>query len=183
MIMNSIFKSLLVFVFLTAAGFAAATDFAETKKKAEAGDADAQFKIGYAYYKRGGANDSAEAMKWWRKAAEQGYANAQFNLGAMYGNGGRGVPKDFAEAVKWFRKAAEQGYAEAQSSLGAMYYDGEGVPKDLVQAHVWYNIAGANGNGYAQGRLTNVENDLTSDQKAEAMKLARELFAKLPKGN
>ena len=173
--------TLLIFLLVAAAGFAA-IDFAETKKKAEAGDAKAQSKIGYAYFKRGGANDSVEAMKWWRKAAEQGYAPAQFNLGAMYGNGGRGVPKDDAEAVKWFRKAAEQGYAEAQSSLGAMYYDGEGVPKDLVQAHVWYNIAGANGNGYAQGRLATVENYLTSEQKAEAMKLARELFAKLPKG-
>jgi TPR repeat protein len=46
--MNRILKSLLVFVLLAAAGFAA-DDFAETKKKAEAGDATAQSKLGEMY--------------------------------------------------------------------------------------------------------------------------------------
>ena len=43
--MNTTLKSLLLFVLLTAAGFAA-DDFAETKKKAEAGDAEAQSALG-----------------------------------------------------------------------------------------------------------------------------------------
>ena len=144
--MNSALKSLLVFVLLAAAGFAAAPDFAETKKKAVAGDAAAQYSLGSKYYN------------------------------------GVGVPKDYAEAVKWFRKAAEQGLAFGQTSLGAMYGNGDGVPKDLVQAHVWWNIAGANGDKDAKKLLALVEEQMTPEQKAEAMKLARELFAKLPKG-
>ena len=62
-----------------------------------------------------------------------------------------------------------------------MYANGKGVPKDLVQAHVWLNIAGANGNQSAKRYLMSVESGMAPDQKAEAMKLARKLFAKLPK--
>ena len=126
--------------------------------------------------------DEAKAVKWYRLAAKQEYAPAQFNLGTMYRNG-NGVPKDYPEAVQWYRKAAEQGDAMAQGSLGVMYYNGYGVPIDFVQAHVWFNIAAANGNEFAKPRLAIVEKQITSEQKAEAMKLARELFAKLPKGS
>jgi TPR repeat protein len=62
-----------------------------------------------------------------------------------------------------------------------MYAEGEGVLKNLVQAHVWFNIAGANGKEDAKKNLAIIEKEMTQDQKAEAMKLARELFAKLPK--
>ena len=180
--MRPILKSLLVFVLLAAAGFAE-DYFAETEKKAEAGDASAQNYLGAVYDNGvGRPQDSAKAVKWYRLAADQGIANAQFNLGVMY-NDGEGVPKDFAEAVKWFRKAAEQGRAKAQYNLGLMYAKGEGVPKDLVQAHVWWNIAGANGHENAKKNLGIIEKQMTDSQKEKAMDLARELFAKLPKGN
>lgn len=98
--MNPILKSLLVFVLLAAAGFAV-DDFAETKKKAEAGDAEAQCVLGVMYYNGEGVlKDDEESVKWYRKAAEQGNATAQFNLGIAYENG-LGVPKDSAEAVAW----------------------------------------------------------------------------------
>ena len=142
--MNSFLRTLLLFILLAAAGFAA--DFAETKKKAEAGDAWAQYNLGYAYCN------------------------------------GEGVPKDYAEAVKWYRLAADQGDANAQSEVGRMYYEGAGVPKDLVQAHVWSNIAGANGSEIAKNNLAIAEKQMTDSQKEKAMDLARELFAKLPKG-
>ena len=143
--MNSMLKSLLVLVLLAAAGFAQASDFAETKKKAEQGDAD-----------------------------------AQSNLGKMYANGD-GVPKDSAEAVKWFRKSAEQGYAAAQHNLGVMYYNGTGVIKNPAQAHAWWSIAGSRGFKEAKKNLVSLEKEMTAEQKAEAMKLARELFARLRK--
>ena len=95
---------------------------------------------------------------------------------------GTGVLKDDEEAVKWYRKAAYEGDSAAQNSLGVMYAEGKGVLKDLVQAHVWYNIAGANGHESAKKNLANIEKEMTFEQKAEAMKLAHELFAKLPKG-
>ena len=84
--------------------------------------------------------------------------------------------------MKWYLLAAKQGFEIAQLNLGLKYANGEGVPKDLVQAHVWWNIAGAIGDADAKTKLAIIEKQMTPDQKAEAMKLARELFAKLPKG-
>ncbi len=73
--MHRIFRTLLVFVFLAAAGFAA--DFAEWRKKAETGDANAQFNLGVMYDNGMGVpKDDAEAAKWYRLAAEQGNAMA-----------------------------------------------------------------------------------------------------------
>ena len=62
-----------------------------------------------------------------------------------------------------------------------MYTTGEGLPKDAVLAHVWFNITGANGDERSRKNLVIVEKEMSSDQKAEAIKLARELFEKLPK--
>jgi hypothetical protein len=90
---------------------------ASLRKAAERGDAEAQYKLGLAYFEGEGVRqDQTEAVKWFRKAAEQGHANAQSNLGAAYFEGD-GVKQDRAEAVKWYRKAAEQGHAPAQSAL------------------------------------------------------------------
>ena len=50
-------------------------------KKAEQGDADAQFNLGYLYESgRGVSQDYNEAAKWYRKAAEQGHEKAIRNL-------------------------------------------------------------------------------------------------------
>ena len=47
-------------------------------KKAEQGDAEAQYRLGSCYYNGDGVNeDKAEAVKWYRKAAEQGDSNAR----------------------------------------------------------------------------------------------------------
>jgi len=55
--------------------------------------------FGMMYYAgQGVPQDSAEAVKWYRKAAEQGLPSAQFNLGLMYDKR-QGVPQNFVEAV------------------------------------------------------------------------------------
>src|SRR5229473_6088037 len=72
----------------------------EVKAKAEAGDADSEYRLGLCYYNgEGVAKDFSEAVKWYRKAAEQGFAKAQGYLGRCYARG-EGVTQDFAEAVK-----------------------------------------------------------------------------------
>ena len=178
-LLGRILTCLLAFGLLASAVFA--EDLAETRKKAEQGDAAAQFNLGLMYADGDGVpKDAVEAVKWYRKAAEQGNADAQFNLGLMYDNGKR-VPKDAVEAVKWYRKAAEQGNANAQYNLGNMYNRGEGVPRDLVQAHMWWNIAGAKGDEDAKKILAIIEKQMTDSQKEKATDLARELFARLEK--
>ena len=121
-----------------------------TTKRAEQGNANAQFNLGLIYDNgRGVPQDFAEAAKWYRLAAEQGQADAQCNLGVMYSEG-QGVAQDYAEAVKWYRQAAEQGQAGAQFNLGGSYREGEGVPQDYAEAVKWYRLAAEQ--GYAGGQ-------------------------------
>ena len=65
-----------------------ADDIETMRKAAEAGDADAQYRLGVMYYGHGLVPlDATEAAKWYRKAAGQGHASAQYKLGLMYDNG------------------------------------------------------------------------------------------------
>ncbi|MSU46645.1 MAG: sel1 repeat family protein [Lacunisphaera sp.] len=106
-----------LFALLATAGFAAEDLFAETKKKAEAGDAFAQRYLGIMYeFGEGVPKDDAEAVKWYRKAADQGHAAAQSNLGVSYANG-TGVPKDLVQAHVWWNIAGAKGYEKAKENL------------------------------------------------------------------
>ena len=98
----------------------------------------------------------------------------------MYVNG-NGVPQDYEQAVKWFTKAAEQGDANAQSILGRFYAGGIGVPQDYIRAHMWCNIAAANGDEEGREKRDALAKEMTSDQLAEAQKMAREMVEANPK--
>lgn len=86
-------------------------------RKAEQGDAAAQFHLG-ARYKNGEGvrQDYQEALKWYRKAAAQDYADAQLILGAMH-YVGQGVEQDKVKAFEWWSQAARQGNEAARKSL------------------------------------------------------------------
>jgi TPR repeat protein len=136
-----------------ALGISAGEDIAALRKRAEAGDAVAQYNLGVCYVDGNGVpQNMIEAVKWYLKAAEQGNANAQFNLGCCYCNGD-GVLKDPTEAVKWWRKAAEAGDASAQFNLGVCYVDGNGMPKNMAEGVKWYRKAAEQGNADAQHNL------------------------------
>lgn len=144
---------LFVFLAVGALGVSAAEDTAALKKRAEAGDAVAQYNLGVCYAKgEGVAKDEVEAVKWCRKAAEQGHAHAQYSLGVCYAIG-EGVPKNEVEAAKWYRKAAEQGHVSSQVNLGVCYHKGEGVPKDEAEAVKWFRKAAEQGDAKAQYNL------------------------------
>ena len=90
----------------------ATKSFEETKQKAEAGDAQAQFQLGNFYV----ASDMFEAVSWWQAAAEQGVPVAQYNVGVAYIRGGV-LPQDDAKAEEWWTKAAEGGHEGAKRAL------------------------------------------------------------------
>jgi len=123
---------------------------AEFIRKAESGDAQAQFELGRMYDNgQGVTKDEAEAVRWYRKAAEQGHEWAQYDLGVAYDNG-EGVAKDATEALRWYRKAAEQGDSDAQYSLGVAYHEAQGVTKDDAEAVRWFRKAAERGSAEAQ---------------------------------
>ena len=149
----------------------------ETRRRAEQGDADAQFTLGVRYANGDGViKDDEEAVRWYRLAAAQNNADAQVTLALMYVNG-IGVLKDEAEAVRWYRLAAAQDNAIAQLFLGSMYVEGRGVLKDPVLAHMWLNIAGANGNENARDARDALEGDMTPAEIGRATELARTCMA------
>ena len=134
-------------------------DNQELRKRAEQGDADAQYKVGALgdlaakeLGKEKAEKFKAGAVKWYRKAAEQGHAEAQYNLGCCY-SAGTGLAMDKAEAAKWYRKAGEQGHAKAQYNLGHCYDNGRGVKRDAIETVKWYRKAAEQGIADAQNNL------------------------------
>lgn len=135
-------------------------DLTLTRKRAEAGEVEAQVELGMLYCfgnltSVGVKQDKAQAVNWFQKAAEQGNANGQFMLGSCYA-GGIGVKKNVSEAIKWIRKAAEQDLAEAQSVLGQCYLTGDGVPHDEAEAKKWLQKASDHGHKSAKQLLDEI---------------------------
>ena len=152
-------------------------------REAEAGDANAQYRLGWMYEAGDGVpKDAAKAMEWWQKAAVQGDADAQYKLGLMYADGD-GVPKDAVKAVAWYQKAAAQGYAGAQHNLGVMYDNGRGVPKDAAKAVEWYQKAAAQGHADAQGNLGVMYGNGTGIRKDSVLGYAWTNLAAASSGN
>ena len=157
------------------------------REKTSAGDAAAQVSLGTLYADgQGVPQDDAEAVRWYRLGADQGYAAAQHNLGVMYANG-RGVAQDDAEAVRWLRLAADQGDAEALQNLGGMHADGgAGLDQDAVTADMWYTLAFDRkpeliDNEQVSGLRESLKERMSSEQIAEAQRLAREWDAAHPR--
>jgi len=123
----------------------------DLKNRAEAGDAEAQYKFAYTFSNKSDTNGAQEKIQWLKKAAEQGHPKASFDLGICY-TYGKGVAQDTTESLKWHRKAAALGISESCSFLGYQYKYGFGVPKDVTEAAKWYR-QGANRDGLARIQL------------------------------
>ena len=125
-----------------------ADDTAAIRKKAESGDAAAQFELAQYYVikaskargQKRALRDQKRAFDWYSSAAEQGFAKAQFDLGRMYILG-LGVTQDRSQGVDWQVKAAEQGLAYAQYDIGMQYLSGAILQQDLELALDMFNKA------------------------------------------
>jgi hypothetical protein len=77
------------------------------RRDADRGDAEAQYQIGFMYFRgQGVRQDYAQALSWYRRAADQGHLQAMEGLGGMY-QYGIGVPQDTAQARVWYQRAAQ----------------------------------------------------------------------------
>ena len=105
-------------------------ELAQLLVKAEAGDALAQFSLGWThYYAKGVVENSVEGVKWWTLSANQGNAEAQWELGGAYATG-RGVPQqDLVAAYAWYNIAAENGFIYAKK-------DKEKIAKSMFPGQV-----------------------------------------------
>lgn len=122
---SSSFRVIAVCALAAASVAAEDQDFASVQRKAQAGDAIAQYDLAKDYIGGTGvARDPVQGLAWLRKSADQGYFGAEYALAYMYLNGAEKLPKDEHEAAKWFRKAAKQQNKASQDKLAAMLAQG-----------------------------------------------------------
>lgn len=115
---------------------------------ANAGDANAQYALGYLYqYGMGAPVDTTQAARWYEKSARQGDRDAQYALGTLL-QFGDGVTQNFPQALAWFQKAAEgePPFADAEFAIARLYFRGLGVPLDLKRAIEWLKKASDHNN-------------------------------------
>lgn len=102
-----------------------AGNFAEAycvlKPHAEAGDAEAQYNIGWMYLNGYGLamNDSL-ALEWWQRASEQGYTDASFSIAMLYSLGEGQVEKNMDKAIEYYLMAVEDGHEDANMIIRSM---------------------------------------------------------------
>lgn len=127
---------------------------AAVRKAAQAGNPEAQFRLGVMYGNGDGVGlDYAQARAWFEKAAAQGHENALITLAWMYANG-TGVDADEDRARDLYLAAARRGSAKAQYVVGTMYRFAQyGVKKDVAKAVEWYLKAADQGMATAQFAL------------------------------
>ena len=117
----------------------------EVLQKADAGDAEAQWKAAY-YIVWENIKEDIEpdwlerAIRYFKLAAEQGYTDAMLDLAAMY-NIGRGVTHDMAQALYWWKQAAGVLCGRAFTSLGI--YDGREEDGTYTRTSYGYFLKGA----------------------------------------
>lgn len=85
-------------------------DLADLRRKADAGDTDAQLELGM--YLLQNEDTTAEGLDYIRGSAESGNPEAQTEWGFLHAIGAE-VPLDPEQSVQWYTKAAEQGNKEA----------------------------------------------------------------------
>lgn len=76
-----------------------------------------------------------------------------------------------------FGLLASRGCSLSPYFLGLMHQRGTGVLQDYCLAHMWFNIAASRGNRKAVDKLAKIGESMTSEQVAEAQKMARDWVA------
>lgn len=150
----------------TASAMVAVTQSAAEKEwlvQAEAGDAEAQFRLGLLYLNgMDSPTDTANATERFRAAANA-FLTTNSHSRATFA---RATP-DAAKALQWLSRAAEQGHKYAQPMLGDLYRAGKGTQKNIPAAIKWYKISAKSGNPWSAYELAmiyaNGEGDVAKD--------------------
>lgn len=154
-----------------------------TLEAANAGDPEAQYRIGRAALldTSHGKAAGAEAVHWLSRAAASGHSGAMLQLGKLY-RSGVGVPQNYAYAEKWVRASANAGNTDGMVELGRLYRSGLGVEQNAITAYVWFNRAAAQMNMDGVHERDSIALKLSADElkAAQAESVAAEGDPALP---
>jgi uncharacterized protein len=143
-----------------------------------AGDADAQYNLGQAYWLgRGVAEDARQAEDWYRRAAEQNQPKARDAYGLLLFQTGRRQ-----EALPYIEESAGHGLPQAQYVYATLLFNGDLVQKDWVRSYALMTRASAGGIQAASAGLAQLDKFIPLDQRQRGLQLARafELAADKP---
>ena len=152
----------------------------QVQKKAQAGDAQAQYELAVMYYEgKGIKKNHAEAFKCWLSAAKKGHVDSQRIVGDMYVSGD-GVSQNKKEAFRWFLMAAENGDSYSQLVVALAYDNGDadyGVKQDKAEAQKWFQRSSSSKDG-PSGIKQAAQNSMASQRNTT---LAAEFLKTKPK--
>ena len=116
----------------------ASSSISDLESAANQGDMEAQYLVGYAYFRGEGARENKEkGINYYELASAQGHPRAQYQLGLSYMTG-NGVIKDENRAGELFVSSAKSGHERA--SLDACVYY-QMIRKTPNEAAVWCYVA------------------------------------------
>lgn len=123
---------------------------AELLKKAQSGDAEAQYNMAESFLngRNGMTINDEQYVYWLTKAANnpdlENYkyriSKAQYDLGQLYKYGKHGLEENRSEFLRWAKKAAFNDYSPAAYSIG-IYYKSEYYGNDKQEAVYWLKKA------------------------------------------
>jgi TPR repeat protein len=135
----------------------ASAELRELVRRAEAGDALAEYGLGSRFANGTELPQSLErAAYWYRRAADRGNPDALYALGVAYRDG-IGVTADAREAMAWFRKASLAGRPHGAYEVGRLYEVGQLGPPNPRIAGGWYRIAANGGDEPAKEALAKLQ--------------------------
>lgn len=131
--------------------------YEELKKRAESGDAEAQYELASAYHTdrvHDGKDGDKEAVFWYGKAAAQGHTEAEYYFAHCI-RCGVGVRFSNAEgSLPYYLSAAKKGHQEAMKELFELYSGGLSCEKwDYDKAYYWIKTAAELGDAEAEYEL------------------------------
>lgn len=141
----------------------------EVKRKAEGGDAKAQFAYAEQFISM---QKYAAAEHWYRAAGVQGDTAALYALAELYrvnrGSGTNAVKANATNVLTLHKLAAAVGHAKSHFELGMAYKDGVGIGKDLVRAYAHLKLSD---NPQRGTRINQLVTEMAQEQITAAEKM------------
>ena len=155
----------------------------EIKRKADAGDAEAQYMLGLMHLKGVGllSKNEEKAKEMFRKAADQEHPGAQYELGLMYYEG-KVLNRDVDKAWQLWDSASRGGCVDAMFRLSKMCADGECCSEFPKSAYIWALIAKKRGHTEAGELVENLESalNINKEERRLRQKVAERMDKEIP---
>ena len=148
---------------------------------AEAGNAEAQFRIGRLYdFGEGISVDREKSADWYAAAISQDHLSAIFNMAhTLYWGESDRAEKGYA--VTLFFRGAKMGDTKAQHHLGIALAAGDGISRNYVEAFKWLYISLENGNQSVKSTIEKLESITSPEIKTLGHHQMREWFKVHPR--